>query len=122
MLVADGSVGSVAVSAVCCFRALRWALHSAQASASLAACLSAASFFHDGQVTRSDHRGGGCAGLGADMDAEAGGVLMVGLDDSVLTPSVQASSRLGVGLGTPLLGAVFGEGVGLSSLLLCIFS
>ena len=55
------------------------------------------------------------------MDAEAGGALMVGLDNSVLTPSVWASSRSGVGLGTPLLRAVFGEGVGLSSLLLCIF-
>ena len=69
-------------------------------------------------MTCSDRRGGGCAGSGADTDAEAGGALMVGLDDSVLTPSVQASSRSGVGLGTPLLGAVFGEGVGLSSLLL----
>ena len=72
-------------------------------------------------MTHSDHRGGGCAGSGADMDAEAGGALMVGLDNSVLTPSVWASLRSGVGLGTPLLRAVFGEGVGLSSLLLCIF-
>ena len=121
-LVADSSVGSVAVSAACCFRALCWALHSAQASASLAACLSAASFFHDSRVTHSDHRGGGCAGSGADTDAEAGGVLMVGLDDLVLTPSVWASLRSGVGLDSPLLEAVFGKGVGLSSLLLCIFS